>query len=337
VSARRSDPVAAAAHVLGTVRIAMTRCRDVAVVVAVSGGGDSVALLRSLEAIASECRLRLTVAHLDHGVRGAAALADAQFVAALAGSLNLPCEFGQWSPARAGHFEADARRARYAWLLDVARRRNATVVAVGHTLDDQAETILHRVLRGTGLRGLAGIPARRRLASDLLLIRPLLAVSRQEARDYLAAIGQAYCEDESNADWSQTRARIRHELLPSLAEAYNPRIAEALVRLGRLAGESDRRVRAWVAGLEKTTAVGAAGDEVVFDRQRILRIPPVIRAELVRRVWRRRGWPEVGMSACRWHRIAKLCRESRARVSVGSGIELVASSSRVCLRRMSCD
>ena len=131
-------------------------------VVAVSGGGDSVCLLRVLHRLAPKLNLRLSVAHLDHGVRGEQARDDARFVQALAESLGLPFDLGHWSPTRAGHFEADARSARYAWLREVAEGRGASAVAVGHTRDDQAETILHRILRGSGPRGLAGIPSRTR-------------------------------------------------------------------------------------------------------------------------------------------------------------------------------
>src|SRR4051794_22092236 len=161
-------------------------------VVAVSGGGDSVGLLRVVHGFAPELGLRLSVAHLDHGVRGEAAEADARFVADLAERLGLPFDLGRWRPDRPGHFEADARRARYAWLAGVARARGASAVAGGHTRDDQAETILHRIVRGTGPRGLAGMPARRPLADGVALIRPLLGVSRAELRAYLAAIGQDY-------------------------------------------------------------------------------------------------------------------------------------------------
>src|SRR5512135_1419552 len=118
-------------------------------VVAVSGGSDSVGLLRALHAMGSKIGLRLSVAHLDHGVRGESARADAAFVAGLAEALELPFDRGHWQPTRAGHFEADARRARYGWLAGVARVRGAAAVAVGHTRDDQAETILHRIVRGT--------------------------------------------------------------------------------------------------------------------------------------------------------------------------------------------
>ncbi len=157
-------------------------------VVAVSGGGDSAGLLRVLHELADRLDLRLSVAHLDHGARGPAARADAAFVAGLAASLGLAIDLGQWQPARSGHFESDARSARYAWLTEIARARGASVVAVGHTRDDQAETILHRIIRGTGVRGLAGMPRKRVLARDptVTLVRPLLGVSRQAIRDYLA-------------------------------------------------------------------------------------------------------------------------------------------------------
>src|SRR5436309_8682673 len=143
-------------------------------VVAVSGGGDSVGLLRALHEVAPRAGLTLSVAHLDHGARGDASRADASFVADLAGTLGLPFDLGHWAATRPGHFEADARRARYAWLAGVARARGSRHVAVGQTLDDQAETVLHRIVRGTGLRGLAGIPSRRSLAPGVALVRPLL-------------------------------------------------------------------------------------------------------------------------------------------------------------------
>ena len=215
-------------------------------VVAVSGGGDSVGLLRVLHQLAGPLGLRLSVAHLDHGVRGEAARADAAFVAALAGSLDLPFVLGAWQPTRSGHFESDARRARYDWLTEAARARGASVIAVGHTRDDQAETILHRIVRGTGPRGLAGMPRTRLLASKprITLARPLLGVSRREVRDYLAELKQPFREDASNADLSRTRARIRHDLLPKLAAEYNPNVALALVRLGSLASSFERAVDA---------------------------------------------------------------------------------------------
>ena len=226
-------------------------------VLAVSGGGDSVGLLRVLHELSGPLGLRLSVGHLDHGVRGDEARADAAFVAALAGSLGLPFVLGTWRPTRSGHFEADARRARYQWLTEVARVHGASVIAVGHTSDDQAETILHRIIRGTGLRGLAGIPSRRVLSSSprLTLVRPLLGVSRHEVRAYLEALRQPFRDDASNADLSRTRARIRHDLLPKLAAEYNPGVSLALARLGSLAASFDRALEADLRELEKSVVL----------------------------------------------------------------------------------
>ena len=221
-------------------------------VVAVSGGGDSVGLVRALSRLAPELGLTLSIAHLDHGTRGETARADAAFVQALASSLGLPFDLGQWRPTRAGHFEADARRARYNWLLEIAAARGASAIAVGHTRDDQAETILHRIVRGTGLRGLAGMPSQRVLNRDppVTLIRPLLSVSRQAIRTSLGLLGQDFREDASNADQARTRPRIRHDLLPRLAREYNPLVAEAIVRLGMLASASERALERHLVALD---------------------------------------------------------------------------------------
>jgi tRNA(Ile)-lysidine synthase len=218
----------------------LARLRGSGVVVAVSGGGDSVGLLRVLHSASAEFDLRLSVAHLDHGTRGEEGRDDARFVAELAASLALDFDLGHWRASRAGHFEADARAGRYSWLASVATARNSRYVAVGQTLDDQAETILHRIVRGTGLRGLAGMPARRSIGGGVALVRPLLGVTRLEVRNYLEAIGQGFREDSTNQDTSRTRARIRLELLPKLADQYNPNVAEALVRLGKIASDAER-------------------------------------------------------------------------------------------------
>ncbi len=283
---------------------------DPAWVVAVSGGSDSVGLLRVLHRLGPGLGLRLTVAHLDHGVRGESARADAGFVASLAEALGLPFDLGEWRPTRPGHFEADARTARYAWLAEVARARGASVVAVGHTCDDQAETILHRIVRGTGLRGLAGMPARRPLNDGLVLVRPLLNVSRLEIRAHLGEIGQPFRDDASNIDLSRTRARIRNDLLPRLAAEYNPRVAEALVRLGALAAASNHGTRRHLLEMERSVTLSTSRDEVVLDRRTLSRFPKFVRAEILRLAWRRAGWPEAGMSARHWSRLAGLVRES---------------------------
>ncbi len=266
-------------------------------VVAVSGGSDSVGLLRVLHALGPELGLVLSVAHLDHGVRGESAREDAEFVAELARALGLPFDLGRWQLEQGekcslSGFEARARQARYAWLIKVAHSRGASVVSVGHTRDDQAETVLHRIVRGTGLRGLSGIPGRRNLSQGLTLVRPLLYATRGEIRDYLESLGQPYRDDATNADLTRTRARIRHDLLPRLAADYNPCIADALARLAEHAFAIGRELEDRLDSLEEQVVVSARNDCLVLDRRVLIRLPRTIRIELLRQLWRRAGWPE---------------------------------------------
>lgn len=278
------------------------------IVVAVSGGSDSVGLLRALNSLSGLEKISLSVAHLDHGSRGEASAADARFVAELSATLGLPCDLGRWSPERSSHFESDARRARYDWLASLARDRGASAVAVGHTRDDQAETILHRIVRGTGPRGLAGMPARRPLAGGVTLIRPLLDVSRSEIRNYLESLGQTWREDATNADRARTRSRIRLDLIPKLQDEYNPKVIEALIRLGRLAGSEHRTCERRLARITRDATVDDPADSVllVLQLDRLIDLPTIPRAETIRLAWRAAGWPERAMTAQRWRRLAAL-------------------------------
>jgi tRNA(Ile)-lysidine synthase len=306
-------------------------------VVAVSGGSDSVGLLRVLHSVAARTGLSMSVAHLDHGARGEASRADAEFVAELARSLGLPFDLGQWRPTRARHFESDARRARYNWLTEVAQARKASIVAVGHTRDDQAETILHRIVRGTGPSGLAGIPATRRLSTDptpITLVRPLLTVSRAEIRDYLDELGQPYREDQSNTDLERTRARIRHDLLPKLASEYNPKVAEALVRLGSLTASFQTAIEADLRKLVRASVITKSTDAIVLKHPYLSSIPAFLRAEVLRRVWRSAGWPEAGMSAKRWRRLAALAQKKEfPTVEIGHRVRVSTERDFLVLRR----
>ncbi len=312
-------------------RIARWRARGLGGtwVVAVSGGSDSVGLLRVLHQIAATVDLRLSVAYLDHGTRGEASRADAGFVAELAASLGLPFDLGRWRPTRAKHFESDARQARYDWLVEIARARAASALAVGHTRDDQAETILHRIVRGTGLHGLAGIPRRRLLATDpeIVLVRPLLAVTRYQIRAYLAELGQLCREDETNTDLTRTRARIRHDLLPKLAAEYNPKIADALVRLGEHAAASRRAIELDTRDMERAAVITFRENCVVLKHAFLSSVPDFLRSEILRRVWRRAGWPEGGMSARRWRRLAALVRSKEVpRTEIGAGVSVATEN-----------
>lgn len=224
--------------------------------VAVSGGADSVALLRLLRADAGPLEPRLTVGHVHHGIRGAEADADAAFVKRLARELRLPfCSRQVDVPAlaRAGglSLEMAAREARYSAFRDMAGELAIDAVATGHTLDDQAETLLLRLLRGTGPHGLRGIHARTTL-HDLTVIRPLLEVRRADLRDWLRCEGHPWREDASNQDTDMQRNRLRAEVMPALRGAFGEGSIAALARTARLfAAEAD-----WLGPLE-TEALAA--------------------------------------------------------------------------------
>lgn len=196
--------------------------------VALSGGPDSTALLLLLDGLAPEWGWRLTAAHFDHGVRpGGVARADC-LRERLAGSR---IELVTGRPERPlPPIHAALRRARYAWLEDVARREGADRIATGHQRDDQAETVLFRILRGTGNRGLAGIPARRGR-----LVRPLLGFGRAELAAWLEREGARPFDDPSNRDPRHARTRLRHRLLPALAEATGPGATHDLVAIAAAA------------------------------------------------------------------------------------------------------
>ena len=212
------------------------------VAVAVSGGADSVALLRILLELRGELGVVLSVAHFHHGIRGAEADRDQQFVQDLAGSFQLDFRSGAGNAptqARADKtsLETAARELRHRWFLELVNQGEAEKIATAHTLDDQAETVLMRVLRGAGVLGLAGIFPEQ---EERHLVRPLLEVSRAEIEAYLRSLGQTWREDSTNRDLEHTRNRIRHELLPRLEKDYNPSLRQTLADLGEVArGEAD--------------------------------------------------------------------------------------------------
>jgi len=210
--------------------------------VAVSGGADSVALLRSLINLAPEIGLVLSVAHVHHGIRGAEADSDAEFVSTLAAKHNLLFhrhDVDTPSSARDNRetLEEAARNLRYAWFRELLDAGEADAVATAHTLDDQAETVLHKLLRGAWTEGLGGI-------SPILphtrgaILRPFLNARRSEIEAWLRSIDQPWREDATNADTAYTRNRLRHELLPMLA-TYNPQIHSQLANLATLARDED--------------------------------------------------------------------------------------------------
>jgi tRNA(Ile)-lysidine synthase len=207
--------------------------------VAVSGGADSLALLRLLEELRSELGITLLVIHLDHSLRGAESKADAQFVEDVARTSGLEFILGCEDVAteavrRRWNLEDAGRRLRYAFFERLVREGRATRIAVAHTADDQAETVLAHLIRGTGPTGLAGI-----YPIINSIVRPLLGVRREETREYLRSSGQTWREDSSNRDVQRMRARIREQLIPILERDFSPAIVPHLNELSRFAREEE--------------------------------------------------------------------------------------------------
>lgn len=205
------------------------------IAVGVSGGADSVALLRFLAALRPQFGWDLVVCHIHHGLRGAEADRDERFVRALAEQQGLPCAVSRIDAAALAlrdhiSVEEAGRMARYAFFAQTAGEGGR--IATAHTLDDSIETVLMNLVRGTGLRGLCGIP---RIRGNI--VRPLLDCTRAEVEDYLGALGQPYCTDSTNLTDDYTRNRIRHDILPRLC-ALNPNFPGAMARmLPRLAAQ----------------------------------------------------------------------------------------------------
>jgi tRNA(Ile)-lysidine synthase len=245
--------------------------------VAVSGGGDSVALLHLLAGLAPRLGVALVVLHLDHGLRGEESRQDAGFVAEVAGSLGLPVESRAVPLAgSAGNLEQAARDARREFFRDAMARGLADRVATGHTRSDQAETVLFRMLRGSGLAGLAGILP----VTSEGLIRPLLEISREECREYLAARGLPWRDDSSNRDQRLRRNRIRHTLLPTLAADY-PEAEAALARLATLARDEESYWRPVIEEAAAATLV-RDGAALILPVARLRELPAAVARRLVR-------------------------------------------------------
>jgi len=253
------------------------------VLVAVSGGADSVCLLHVL----IELGYAVEVAHFDHETRDGESHDDAAFVRDLAQRWSLPCHCERCpvqaqSQATSYSFEQYARKVRYGFLVRTAQERACPVIATGHHADDQAETVLMRLLRGTSPRGLAGIPPVGARAG-VGIIRPLFECTREAIIAYVDAAGLPYRIDRTNADTAYRRNRIRHELLPLLAKDYNSRAREAVLRVAELLRCDNDLLDSLAATAE--TDVGAT--EEALPRERFARLHLALQRRVVARLaWR---------------------------------------------------
>ena len=268
------------------------------VAVGLSGGADSVALLRALVERSRELGIVLHAAHLHHGLRGEEADADLAFARELAASLGVPfheqrvdtAAEAKAAPGKPGEsIEEAARRLRYAWFRMLMSEAPLDAVATAHTLDDQAETVLARLLRGAWTEGIAGIhPVVEHPEGQI--IRPMLATRREAVETYLRALGQPWREDSTNRHLTYTRNRIRHELLP-LLETWNPQLRAHLAQMATLALDEEAWWQAEIARLApelllpgKPVRGGgrASGEGLALDRTRLAALPVPLQRRLLR-------------------------------------------------------
>lgn len=257
-----------------------------AVVVGVSGGPDSVALLHILYRLRENLNIRLIVAHLNHEFRGAEADADAHFVSELAERMQLEAfiesrDVPAYSEEYGVSAQVAAREVRYSFFSEVAVKTGASRVALGHHADDQAETILLHIIRGTGSGGLKGmLPVR-----DDFFIRPLLNVRRRDIEIYCRHYGLAVRHDSSNIRPKYLRNKVRLELFPLLEKNYNPNLVDTLNRLGEICRDEDEYLEREASAIYYQTRLSSAGDTVALDRVQLLRCPKAILRRIIRRAW----------------------------------------------------
>ncbi|MBK9184198.1 MAG: tRNA lysidine(34) synthetase TilS [Ignavibacteria bacterium] len=220
-------------------------------VIAVSGGIDSVTLLHTINTARSIHNLSCLVAHANHGLRGVESDDDERLVVSIADSLGLPCitqrlDVESYARSSGLGIEGAARELRYQFLTRVAHESSASVVLTAHTMDDNAETMLMNLARASGTQGLSGIPPERALGPGVRVIRPFLSISRAQVRDAALSAGLEWREDQSNADQRFLRNRVRSVIMPALREVFGPSVSERILRSSELVRDADVVVRSVV-------------------------------------------------------------------------------------------
>lgn len=304
-------------------------------VVAVSGGADSVALLRALVAIAPArgWGLHLAVAHVNHRVRPDAD-DDARFVESLAASLGLPFRSAKLDPAAwSGNREAAMRRARYAALRGIAESDRCAAIVTAHHADDQLETMLMRLLRGASLAGLAGMRWRRGIEPGVpvSLLRPMLAVTRDEARRFLRDIDQPWREDATNADVSRWRAHLRRNVLPAL-HALQPHAGRKAVALADHLAAVERHLR------DETDAMAARaerhGNRLAIARDDAARLGVALLIPLLRKLLQEAGAPPDALGLAALRPLVRAARDGRGgsrRFAFAGGVEVTVTRERISI------
>ena len=259
------------------------------VLVCVSGGSDSVALLHILHKLTPKFSLRLGVAHLNHGLRQKDSDNDAKFVATLAGDLDLPCYISKedirtFQRRHKLSMEEAARRVRYAFYDKVAEKNRFNKIALGHNSNDNAELILMYLFRGSGPLGLSGIPPVRNTGNPgTKIVRPLIMVTKSEISGFLTEKGLKHVFDISNLDTKYLRNRIRHHLIPSLKKSYNPEIIKTLNRLASIIRVEEEWIEEIIEPVFKKTVLDIKNDKITLSVPIINKIHIAARRRIIRK------------------------------------------------------
>ena len=287
------------------------RWRDFTVIVAVSGGADSVCLLSVMKQLKSQSlgRGRLVVAHVNHALRAQASESDADFVVQLAEQLQVPAVVVDGGlPSGQGNqgvgLESALRKKRYELFSQIAAQYGARYLVTGHTRNDQVETVLFRALRGTGLEGLSGIPVRRAVSDNLTVVRPLLKIDRQEVLEYLASRQQNYREDASNGSLEFTRNRIRNVILPQMRDSFENSVDDALLRLAQHAENHKTMLRLLVKPLLEQYFCVQQGEVKIRCEGLHNQSMELVKAAL-RSAWREANFAEGDMTTSKWNQLSR--------------------------------
>jgi len=307
------------------------------VVLAVSGGADSVALACAVASIANaDAKKQLHIAHFQHGLRPEDAAAECELVQSLAmqNGVTFHTETGNTDTTAqqdGDGLEAAARKLRYVFLAKIAEKTAARYILTAHHCDDQVETVLHHFLRGTSLRGLAGMKRARQLGAATLL-RPLLDFSKTEILDYLTAIRQPFCEDPSNKSTAHLRNRLRNEVLPFLEKTMGRDVKTAIRSLQRNAREATEMLEALTHPLLLNN-VTRNGEEVLLKVEQLLDKPSYLVQEVIAELFRREGWPLQQMTREKWQRIAEMVGKEMPAEDFPGGIAVRSDVHRLLFRR----
>lgn len=309
---------------------------SVNVVVTVSGGPDSVALLRLLatQKDSLQGNGKILVAHYNHRWRGEASDADAQWVAELGQQLGLETVVGI-SPNSGIRSEEQLRTERRTFYHQVASQQGARYVATGHTASDQAETVLFRALRGSGLSGISGIAPFAQLTEATTLVRPLLSITRSEILAYLDSINQPWRHDATNEDQGPTRNWLRHDLLPRLEQRI-PASDAALCRLANQANEANRVIQSLATQLlDEATREATRASGTTLNCSPFAKAFPIVGREALRLFWRQQQWPEQSMTAHHWQTLLTMATDGavQPRVDFPGGVAVSHDGQHLVLAR----